>query len=236
MSFSNGPTISTNGLVLALDAGDRNSYVSGSTTWIDLAGTNNGTLTNGPTFNTGSGGSIVFDGGNDYVNIANSNVYSLSSNFTFSCWVKITLTPSSIVGIFGTFDDNNGTGTPFSGWSFWLYTTNNLTYFTLIIGGGTLVYPTIKSDNPYNLNTWYNLTGVNTGGVTYMYVNGIQQTQTIISSILTPVSGSVIGRAYPNTANYYLNGSIASSQIYNRALSASEVLQNYNATKGRFGL
>ena len=73
MSFSNAPTVVTNGLVLSLDAGDRNSYVSGSTTWFDLAGTNNGTLTNGPTFNTGSFGSIVFDGVDDYVT-TNSNI------------------------------------------------------------------------------------------------------------------------------------------------------------------
>ena len=90
MSFNNGPTVVTNGLVLALDAGDRNSYVSGSTTWFDLTGVNNGTLTNGPTFNTGSGGSIVFDGVDDYVNLgANSSNYSRTS-FTIDSWVKFT--------------------------------------------------------------------------------------------------------------------------------------------------
>ena len=74
MSFNNGPTIVTNGLVLALDAGDKNSYVSGSTTWFDLTGVNNGTLVNGPTFNSGSGGSIVFDGVDDYVNLGNLGI------------------------------------------------------------------------------------------------------------------------------------------------------------------
>ena len=66
--YANGKIV-TAGLVLALDAADRNSYVSGSTVWNDVSGNgNNGTLTNGPTFNSGSGGSIVFDGVNDYVN------------------------------------------------------------------------------------------------------------------------------------------------------------------------
>ena len=85
MSFSNGPTVVTNGLVLSLDAGDRNSYVSGSTTWFDLAGTNNGTLTNGPTFNTGSFGSIVFDGVDDYV--ATTGIQAPS--FSISSWVRL---------------------------------------------------------------------------------------------------------------------------------------------------
>ena len=91
MSFNNGPTIVTNGLVLALDAGDRNSYVSGSTTWFDLTGVNNGTLVNGPTFNTGSGGSIVFDGSNDYCgfnsfDFGNEFEQPLIADWIFGIW------------------------------------------------------------------------------------------------------------------------------------------------------
>ena len=83
MAFANGGSIVTNGLVLALDASDRNSYVSGSTTWNDMSGNSyNGTLTNGPTFNSGSGGSIVFDGSNDYVAIPITNTVYSSLTFT----------------------------------------------------------------------------------------------------------------------------------------------------------
>jgi len=87
MSFAHSPQIVTNGLVLALDAGNTKSYVSGSTTWFDKSGRgNNGTLVNGPTFNTGSLGSIVFDGVNDYVDSGNISTTILSNNqFTFSC-------------------------------------------------------------------------------------------------------------------------------------------------------
>jgi hypothetical protein len=232
------PDIVTDGLVLNLDAGNPYSYLSGSsgTTWantVAVSSSISGTLVNGPIY---SNGAITFDGVDDYVNITNSNVYSLSSNFTFSCWVKIISTPSGIVGIFGTFDDNNVTGSPFSGWSFWLFSTTGLTYFTLITGNGNVAYSTIRSNSTYTLNTWYNLTGVNTGGTTYLYVNGIQQTQTSSAAIIAPTSGSVIGRAYPNTADYYLNGSVASSQIYNRALSQEEITQNFNALRGRYGI
>jgi hypothetical protein len=70
MSVKGGPNTVTSGLVLELDAGNIKSYQSGSTTWFDKSGfANNGTLINGPTFNTGSGGSIVFDGTNDFVNL-----------------------------------------------------------------------------------------------------------------------------------------------------------------------
>jgi hypothetical protein len=73
MAFYRGPKIVTNGLVLALDAANTKSYVSGSTTWRDLSGNNNsGSLVNGPTFNNANGGSIVFDGTNDYVDVSNS--------------------------------------------------------------------------------------------------------------------------------------------------------------------
>ena len=74
--------IITDGLVLCLDAADRNSYVSGSSTWRDVAGSNNGTLTNGPTFSSSNGGSIVFDGSNDYVETNNGfypNLYERMS-------------------------------------------------------------------------------------------------------------------------------------------------------------
>ena len=77
MASLGGPNIITNGLVLALDAANTKSYVSGSTVWRDLSGNNNsGSLTNGPTFNSANGGSIVFDGVDDYC------VNSLSNGFT----------------------------------------------------------------------------------------------------------------------------------------------------------
>ena len=80
-TLSGGPNIVTNGLVLSLDAANPKSYVSGSTTWNDISrGGNNGTLINGPTFNSANGGSIVFDGVNDFISL--SGPYSLTKNYT----------------------------------------------------------------------------------------------------------------------------------------------------------
>lgn len=88
MAVSHGfGKIVTDGLVLALDAADTNSYTSGSTTWRDMSGNgNNSTLTNGPTFDSGNGGSIVFDRVDDYANFYAPN---LTTTTTVEMWTKI---------------------------------------------------------------------------------------------------------------------------------------------------
>ncbi len=86
MSFVHSPKIVTDGLVLALDAGNTKSYTSGSTTWFDKSGNaNNGTLTNGPTFSSANGGSIVFDGVDDRVEFGSFG--SLPTQGTIQFWM-----------------------------------------------------------------------------------------------------------------------------------------------------
>ena len=100
MSAFGGPNIVDNGLVLYLDAGNRKSYTSGSTTWFDKSGfNNNGTLTNGPTFDSGNGGNIVFDGADDYGIIPDSNILSFTNaQMTVSAWVNIISSIPTTVG------------------------------------------------------------------------------------------------------------------------------------------
>jgi hypothetical protein len=231
--FSNGPTVVTNGLVLALDAGDRNSYMSGSTTWIDLAGTNNGTLTNGPTFSTGSGGSIVFDGINDSVVL----LRPVQDDFSLSCWFKTNqvasgpgfpqwyggmgLVDCEVVNIVDDFGTSMGAGKVLFG-----------------VGRNTPSSDlTITSSLTYNDNIWHNMvaTRVRSTGTITLYIDAQQvATGTGGTQSLTSATNMRIGAIQVN--NNFFSGNIASTQIYNRALTASEVLQNYNATKGRFGL
>jgi hypothetical protein len=226
MSFSNGPTIVTNGLVLALDAGDRNSYVSGSTTWIDLAGTNNGTLTNGPTFNTGSGGSIVFDGVDDYgsFNIDASNIYNVGE-LTFSVWYKVTSSgaDTSLLEIGGNYNN----------WSF---------YWDLLDSTGTLSFSItgnyssrVTATTNTKTGAWFNSCGTFSANSAKIYTNGILENTRNSISLLNQ-TGIKEGRIANDSQNHRMGGNVATAQIYNRALSAQEVLQNYNATKGRFGL
>ena len=126
------PPIVTNGLVLALDAGNTLSYVSGSTTWRDLSGNNNsGSLVNGPTFNSVNGGSIVFDGSNDYVEISPVNA---SSQFTLNFWIKCIQTGSvgntNYSGIINKFNGIANQRNRFS-----LESNFRRFYFQPIIGG-----------------------------------------------------------------------------------------------------
>ena len=88
MPTSSGPKIVRDGLVLSLNAADRNSYVSGSTTWFDLSGNNNsGSLTNGPTFNSANGGSLSFDGTNDIITITSTGI--VANNISVDIWFNV---------------------------------------------------------------------------------------------------------------------------------------------------
>jgi hypothetical protein len=239
MSFNNGPTIVTNGLVLALDAGDRNSYVSGSNTWFDLTGANNGTLTNGPTFNSGSGGSIVFDGTNDYVEIPGTQFRNLlSTDCTISLFLgfenKSGLTFPTIIGSM-TFDN------PWRGWRIVADNVSNILFFSNASGvnGNSQDSLEFNYTLPNNINTLTHLTAtwVASTREKKTYVNGVLTNSGISTRAFSANSTNMqIGRTSEGFGDNYLRGKIPSIQIYNRALSADEVLQNYNATKGRFGL
>lgn len=222
MSFSNGPVVVTNRLVLSLDAGDRNSYVSGSTTWFDLAGTNNGTLTNGPTFNTGSGGSIVFDGVNDSVVITGSAALTAGTgDFTYNAWVY-PIMYDTYAPLFVAANTNG------------IWIGNNGSNFVLrayavadVLSFGTL--PT--------LNTWTNITITRVGTTASLYYNGVLQTTSITSQNFIQATTCIGSDGPPGLVYAWYNGRIANTLFYKgKGLSASEVQQNYNALKGRFGL
>ena len=220
MAVKGGPNTVTFGLVLELDAGNIKSYQSGSTTWFDKSGNAyNGTLTNGPTFNTGSLGSIVFDGVDDYVNI-NNTVYSLSGG-TLNIWFKRSGNTNTIIGSYGG-SGNQRTPTFYQ-------SGNNIGWeFGSLTGRNTGI--------SFTDNTWFNMS---------MTFNSSFNTNVYINSVLTNTETSsnpggfwnqfTIG-SYGNYGSFYTRGNFSIVQVYNRALSADEVLQNYNATKGRFGL
>ena len=214
MGLSHSPRIVTDGLVFCVDAGDKMSYPGAGTTWTDLSkNRNNGTLVNGPTFDSANGGSIVFDGTNDYVDLGSpSDLATGSSNFSWNVWVK---TPSS-----------------FSGYKMILST--DLYYCYLSLYNNQFTFDTnSNSTHRYgtlSANTWYNTTVVRNSNVDYFYINSIFIDS---ESDSTSVSGTFnIGRWNYNDTLYY-NSNISTIQIYNRALSAAEILQNYLSTKER---
>ena len=209
--------IVTDGLVLCLDAGDRMSYPGAGTTWTDLSkNRNNGTLTNGPTFNSANGGSLAFDGTDDYVDLG-SQVANLST-FTLSYWInpnQADVSSTSLMPI--GWDDNYLDRVIY-------YSTRRDDLFFWF--GPTSADRVSISYNTVNDNTWYNF--VITRGSTYvkMYQDNILLGQSTTTG--DNVNFQWIGKETP--------ANIALLHVYNRALTPDEIRQNYKATKGRFGL
>jgi len=222
MSFVHSPKIVTDGLVLALDAGNTKSYTSGSTTWYDKSGnTNNGTLTNGPTFSSANGGSIVFDGTNDFV-LASSvqNLPNLNANFTINVFTKPTV--ASYGNIIVLAD---------SGYSNECQLILNINTILVSKYGGT----SLITGGSISLNIWYNITYVQNSNVGFLYLNGsLLQSNSITPQ--TPSISNVILGSYNTSGPQPYGGYISTTQIYNRALSASEIQQNFNALRGRYGI
>ena len=234
MGFHRGPKVVTNGLVLALDAANVKSYPGSGTTWRDLSGNNNtGTLTNGPTFNSANAGNIVFDGVDDFVSLGNFAASSLP-NGSICSWVKLAsggLTFQVIAakrtgGDAAGFDyelDLSSTGRNIRG------LVSNGTSFNIITGTTTLSY-----------GVWYSLVFTWNGSALNVYLNGIsdatQVSQTIsVSSSSTKPFDIGVGKEISIAQRYY-KGNISGTLLYNRALSSSEIAQNYNALKSRFNL
>ena len=233
MACAGGPDTITNGLVLTLDAANKISYLGTGTTWYDLSGNaNNGTLTNGPTFNGSNGGSIVFDGTNDYATIEANSSFQLGNGYTLCAWVKSNNNPTNYGGICGTFDT---IPSAYFGSNFSILPNSQTFHF--LVGGSSTYY--IPATSTYTIQAWYYLVGTISGAECKFYVNGSLNTtynQPSPSGNPGPTTKFKIGRFYQDVDNFYFSGNISTCGFYNRALSASEILQNYNVTKTRFGL
>jgi hypothetical protein len=224
-----GQEIVTNGLVLHLDAAQLRSYPGSGTTWTDLSGNgNNGTLTNGPTFNSGNGGSIVLDGVNDYVTV-NNTLNIGTGAYTVSVWIKVDVTTDKRI----TWKRFAGAG---DGYSMFIR-SNKFAFEVLKLGVG---FREIYCTNTFSINSFYNVTAVfNRSTTSFIYLNGVQDgtaDMTVFSGLnITNTITYLVGSGGTAGAGY-VDGNIYNILQYNRALSATEVLQNYNATKSRFGL
>jgi hypothetical protein len=220
MATSDGPSIIKNGLVLCLDAADKNSYPGSGTVWFDLSGNNNnGVLVNSPTYTSSNGGSFNFDEINDYVscgNLLNNNEY------TKIAWFRPESSCANIIS-------GGGEATH----AFWMAGTDHTLY-----AGHAGVYNIVNyRPNPSGnmLNKWW------FGAVTFntvigwvLYLNGVI-VNTNASTTSSTGTGKIRIAAFNDAANLF-DGDIASCSLYNRSLSSSEVFKNYNALKSRFGL
>ena len=239
-------TIVTNGLVLNLDASDRTSYPTTGTTWRDLSGTgNNGTLTNGPTFNSGNGGSIVFDGVDDYGSFI-INFLSLGyTQITVETWFKPTTTGAVMIfenspnwnanpGGFGLAInvDGNNPNPNLCHTAYW--NGGNITARNYAFTCGTTNYSC-------HVNIYSNISDP-TGRLTY--VNGNLLSYTSTGGFPTSTATST-GSSFGNFTTYlssrggstvFFNGNTAVIRLYNRKLTSSEITKNFQATRARFGI
>ena len=232
MGFHRGPKIVTDGLVLYLDAANPKSYPGSGTTWSDLSGNgNDGTLINGPTFDNGNNGSITFDGANDYLRIDDVLV-SNPTSLTVGGWFKRNGDGAGYETAL-----HHSTNATIGGSSYWfgLEATTNKIVGT--IGANTGVgWAAGKTDVVANLGEWYYVTSTWDGSEVKNYVNGdLEKTYSLTSytNLTTPTRIGASG----DGNGYTMNADIAHVFIAeNKHYSSSEVLQNYNAQKSRFGL
>ena len=231
MASLGGPNIITNGLVLQLDAANAKSYPGSGTVWRDLSGNNNsGSLVNGPIFDSANGGSILFNGTNQWVSGSSNPV--LTNQITIELWINL--------------DTSNITGAGSSVASYIIGRENNYRIIASLSGVFDFVCATVNngwyspgtaiSSNP-SPRIWTHIVGIYDSAKLLMYQNSIliSTGSAISGNILS--TGTNLGIMQSQTANVtFGKGNGAAYRIYNRALSAAEVLQNYNATKARFNL
>ena len=217
-------SVVTTGLQLYLDAGNASSYSGSGTTWTDLSGNSrDGTLTNGPTYSSANGGSIVFDGTNDYVQCSGSLTVTAA---TFVAWIKRNGTQGAYDGILFS------RGSVTTGMNFSSYTNQ-------------LGYHWNDAANTYNWSS-----GLVVPDATWCML-AVSVTSTAATAYLCQTSGTTtatntvshgssllndIKIAQDDAGSRFFNGNIAIAQLYNTALSAAEISQNFEANRARFGV
>jgi len=232
MAFNYSPKIVTDGLVLYLDAANQYSYVSGSTSWNDISrGGNNGTLVNGPTYSSANGGSIVFDGVDDYVTIS---PISINNSITDKITIETFLNSNDLSNYAQIGGGQDNTGTRYTAAFNSSALTAGVFGFDLEATSGQV---RLYTTSTYSTGIWIHLVGTYDGTTARLYVNNIlEDTDSGTSGNVVDFDSVLLGRDISLAAGRVFNGRMSLYRIYNRALSATEVRQNYNATKTRFGL
>jgi hypothetical protein len=226
MSLSHSPSIITQNLVLCLDAANPKSYPGSGTTWTDLSGNgNNGTLVNGVGYNSSNLGSLSFDGANDYATISFNSVFNVTSNpFTVIVWNKKNTSTNGFNGLITADTTSDNT------WK--IFKDNGQTYYKSRSGNTILDFPN------YVIGQWHMYTFTKSGSTLTNYFDGNLVSSN--SSATNPSSFSnnlALGSYRLNDAQnglYLMDQNFSAISFYNRALSAQEIQQNYNALKSRY--
>ena len=256
MGLYHSPRIVTSGLVLCLDAGNTKSYPGSGTTWTDLSGNAyNATLTNGVSYSSDNKGTLTFDGTDDYCYVASSGFFSTTVNnffadtgyaWTISSWFRFPVTPAGTRtgnqswAIFGQSGGIGGgeTITLFVGSATDTTYFASVPYYCLV---GIRGSKTAISSSSVNTNTWNNVVVTWNGTTAKVYFNGLDRGTANVGAqpIQTGYYAGIGVTGYTGIINnppQYFEGNISNTMVYNRAITASEVLQNFNALRGRFSV
>ena len=218
---------------MCVDAGSPRSYPGSGTVWNDASGNNNnGTLTNGPAYTPGVSGYFNFDGVDDHASIANSPSLQVADTFTINSWVY----PTNLSSRFGIFSTRtiNTTGC----WQLEVGTTTGTGIGRVAVTGiGTWIFESV--DNVVSVNNWFNICFVKPNNATQggtLYVNGAQ-INSVLTTAYTILNNSDTKMIAQGTGGGQLfPGRISQVGLYNIALTADQVLQNFNALRGRYGI
>ena len=232
MATSYNLKLVTDGLVYYLDAANPRCYAGTGLTSYGLVGSIVGSLAGSVGFGTSNNGSFIFNDTSDHISLGNPTVLQgLQLNMTLSCWFN----QRSNVSYGTLYSDYSAVGAH-KLVSLLRVDSGQLRYFTSDSAGN---YQYVQPASITN-GSWYfvsvTISGILGAPVATIFLNGTTYSYNLVPLSSTPFTGSThcIGGNVHN--NEYFDGNIALTQIYNRALSAAEVRQNYNATKGRYGL
>ncbi len=221
MALAYNPTIVSNGLVVAYDPANPKCYPGSGVTFYDLSGNgNHGTLTNGPTISNNLAKYTVFDGSNDYIVSSNNTNITGTNPRTIMAWAWMSNVSSSVIARIGASAENQA--------------------FEMQINASRVIMhryagtPSFVATSPsIKLNRWYHFAIAYDGTNHKFYIDGQYDSASGLA-ITTPNSPLYVGYPVYTAGNGHMNGNVSQVLLYNRELSASEINQNYNATKGRY--
>ena len=224
MTVAYSPNIVTDGLIMHLDAANSRSYIGSSSVWLSLTGNNSAILTGSPNYTNNNLGEFTFDGVSEYGSVdAVSGINAPIGAHTIDMFVKFGSTPTVRQWLLLLGLTNTGSHQ-------WTYNTNGS--LSLGVYGATQISTLTPTPG-----AWTHLCVALSAYGIYVYQNGILYSSSITSTSLNiPISSSPLSLAKSVNAEAYFAGSIASIKLYNRMLTESEVLQNFNAIKGRYSL
>jgi Concanavalin A-like lectin/glucanases superfamily len=238
MALAHSPSIVRDRLIVYLDAGNIKSYNAGisTTTWNDLSGNGNtGTLTNGPTYSSANGGSILFDGTNDYMSAALSGTGCDKTTFSVDWWTKPTAVSNFDQMIYMNSSGVNTEPPQYSYWQGFTFVTNASGQWSVGTATFTPSATETSTSTLFTNGEWCHVSVSFNNGSLIVYKNAVEvmnASSTVHSSNFVLLQ---VGAGPGFSQGTFFDGNLAALKVYSgKALTASEVSQNFNALRGRF--